>query len=83
MTNYLLEEEEEEEGGYVPDVGGFASGLRKYCECIRCTCKGSRRLRRLRLLRLFDLGISASKETERVLEELVESPSGTTHGSRW
>lgn len=42
MVNYLLKEEEEEEEGYVPDVGGFASRLRKYRECIRRTCKGSR-----------------------------------------
>lgn len=78
--NYLLEKEEEEEG-YVPDVGGFASGFRKYRECIRCTCNGGRRLRRP--LRFFDLDVSASEEAEGVLEQLVESPSGAAHGSGW
>lgn len=43
MVNYLLEEEGEEEE-YVPDVGGFASRLRQYRECIRRSCKGSRHL---------------------------------------
>lgn len=75
--NYLLEEEEEEEE-YVPDVGGFASGLRKYRECIR---GGDRRL--WRSLRLSDLDISAPEEAEGVLEQLVKSPSGAAHGSGW
>lgn len=78
--NYLLGEGEEEEEGYVPDVRGFASGLRKYRERIRCTRNGDRRRRRLRLL---DPDVSAPKETERVLEELVESPPRAAHGSRW
>lgn len=75
--NYLLEEEEEEER-YVPDVDGFVSGLRKYRECIR---NGDQRLRRS--LRLFDLDVSTSEEAEGVLEQLVESPPGTAHGSGW
>lgn len=81
--NYLrLEEEErEEEEGYVPDVGGFAFGFRRHRECICCACNGDRRLRRS--LRLFDLDVSASEEAEGVLEQLVESPPGATHGSGW
>lgn len=77
--SYLLEEEErEEEEEYVPDVE-FAFGFRTCRECI-CS-NGDRRLRRS--LRLFDLDVSASEETEGVLEQLVESSPGATHGSGW